>query len=219
MLSSLIVFAFAAIATGAAAYWALRAYSMEGGRRARSSMVICGAAAILSLGIYLVIGRPELPDAPFASRLEALKERDPRTYTAEEALAVLSAATREQPNDPLPYLYSGEVLLNQGRAVEAARAFDAALRREPNLAEAMMGLGRAKVRMEGGRVTPEALALFQRAAPLTQDAAPMIYQAMAAMQDNDQAGARRFWGEAYARMSEEDPRREMARRMSQGLEN
>lgn len=217
MLSSFIVFVFGALATGAAAYWALQAYSAEGGRRARTSMVVCGAAALASLGIYLVIGRPELPDAPFAARLEALQDRDPRTLTADEAIAVLSAATREQPDDPLPHLYSGEVLLQQGRPGEAAIAFEAALRREPELAEAMLGLGRAKVQMEG-RVTPEALALFERVTPLTEDAAPLIYQAMAAMEANDEAGARNFWGEAYTRMSEDDPRREMARRMSLGLE-
>lgn len=219
MWNSLIVFAFAALATAAAAYWALRAYKVEGGRRARASMALCGAVAIATLVVYLVIGRPELPGAPFAVRLEALKHRDPTTYTAEEAIAVLTEASREHPADPLPYLYSGEVLLQQGRVPEAARAFHAALSREPNLAEAMMGLGRAKVRMEDGHVSPEALALFQRATPLTEDAAPLIYQAMAAMQDDDASSARHLWGQAYRRMSADDPRREMARRMSQGLED
>lgn len=218
MLSSLTVFAFAALATGGAAYWVLRAYQREGGKRAGASMIVCVVAALISLGVYMLNGRPELPDAPFTARLEALKQREPTSYTADEALAVLSAATREAPGDPLPYLYSGEVLLSQGRAPEAARAFDAALRREPNLAEAMLGLGRAMVRMEG-HVTPEALALFQRVTPLTEDPAPLIYQAMAAMESNNEAEARRFWGEAYGRMGEADPRREMARRMSQGLED
>ena len=215
MWSSLIVFGFAALATGAAAFWALRAYSAEGGRRARSSMIICVFGAIVSLGIYLVIGHPEIPGAPFAARLEALKLRDPRSYTADEALAVLEGAARENPRDALPYLYSGQMLLNQGRALEAQAAFNAALRREPNSVEALLGLGRSKVQLEGGRVTPEALALFQRATPLTQDAAPILYQAMAAMQANDNAAARRLWAQAYARMSEDDPRREMARQMSQ----
>jgi hypothetical protein len=41
---------------------------------------------------------------------------------------------------------------------------------------------------------------------------------MAAMEANNETQARSFWGQAYARMDEADPRREMARRMSQGLE-
>ena len=72
------------------------------------------------------------------------------------------------------------------------------------------------LRAAGGRVTPEALAQFQRVAASTNDPAPWIYQAMAAMQDNNNTQARRFWGEAYARMAPDDPRRDMARRMSAG---
>src|SRR5262249_45209007 len=99
---------------------------------------------------------------------------------------------------------------------EAARAFDAALRREPGLAEAMLGMGRALVRVDGGRIGPEALQMFQRAGALTNDPAPWIYQAWAAMQDNRNDEARRLWGEALLRMQADDPRREMARRMSRG---
>jgi hypothetical protein len=42
-----------------------------------------------------------------------------------------------------------------------------------------------------GRVTPEALALFQQAGALSDDPAPWIYQAMAAM-ENGRDDARRF---------------------------
>jgi cytochrome c-type biogenesis protein CcmH/NrfG len=154
-----------------------------------------------------------LPDAPYAARLEALRHRDPSTFTSDEALAVLDQAAKQHPGDARPHLYAGELLLQEGRGEEAAREFDAALRRDPRLPEAMMGLGRAIVRING-RVTPEALAQFQQVAALTTDPAPWIYQAMAAIQDGRAADARRFWGEALARMSSDDPRREMARRMS-----
>ena len=79
-----------------------------------------------------------------------------------------------------------------------------------------MGLGRALVRMDEGRVSAQALALFQAAGAAGRDPAPFVYQAMAAMQDNDAAQSRRLWGEAYARMAADDPRREMAARMSAG---
>lgn len=214
MLSALIVFAVAALLTTAVAYWALRAYRDAGGRRGRSSIAMAGVIALAGLVTYLAIGRPELPDAPFAVRMEALKHRDPRTFSADEALAVLAEAARDNPRDPLPHLYAGQVYLDTGRADQAARSFDAALRREPRLAEAMLGLGRSLVAIAEGNMTPEALATFQQAATLTNDPAPWIYQAIAAMEANNGAEARRMWGEAYARMGEDDPRREMARRMS-----
>jgi cytochrome c-type biogenesis protein CcmH len=215
MLSVLLV---GAVLIAAAAFWVLRAYRRAGGgaRTAFPAMAACGVVAVLTLGAYLIVGRPELPGASYQQRLEALKGRDPTSFTADEALAILHEAARDNPADPLPHFYMGQLLLSQGRAAEAARAYDAALRREPELAEAMLGLGRAMVGMEQGRVTPEALALFQQAAQYTDDPAPWIYQAMAAMEANNDAEARQLWGEALSRMAPDDPRREMARQMSGG---
>lgn len=186
--------------------------------RAAPAFAAVAASIALGLGLYLLIGSPALPDAPFAARLEALKGRDPTTFTAAEALAVLGQAARDNPSDPLPHLFSGQVLFEVGRDQEAARAFDAALRRDPALSEAMLGLGRAMVRLEQGRVGADARALFERAGAQSDDPAPWIYQAMAAMQEDRAADARRLWGEALARMSAEDPRRAMAARMSAGSE-
>lgn len=204
-----------ALLAAAAAFWVLRAYRRGGGSARTPALAGCFAAVIAGLLIYLVNGRPELPDAPFAARLEALRGRDPRSYSPDEALAVLAQAAQQNPDDPLPHFFSGEILLGQGRAPEAARAFDAALRREPRSAEALLGLGRAIVAAEG-TVTPEAIAAFQQAGELGDDPAPWIYQAMAAMERNDAEGARRYWGEAFDRMPEDDPRREMAQRMRNG---
>jgi cytochrome c-type biogenesis protein CcmH len=194
----------------------LRAYRRAGGgvRSRMPALMLCAIVSVVALGIYISIGRPELSDAPYAARLEALKQRDPSTFTSDESLAVLHEAAREHPNDPLPLFYSGQLLFGQGRDREAAAAFEGALRRDPRLAEAMLGLGRALVRIEDGRVTPEALALFQQAGALTNDPAPWIYQAMAAMEENRETDARAHWAEAYARMSPDDPRRTMARQMS-----
>lgn len=218
MLSSLWVLLVGALLMAAAGYWVLRAYGRAGGG-AQSGRLAAGGCAIIglvALASYLAVGRPELPGAPYAQRLEALKQRPLETYTVDEALAVLAEAAKDNPRDPLPHFYSGQLLLNLGRAREAASAFDAALRREPNLPEAMMGLGRALVNLEGGRVTPEALTLFERAGAESDDPAPWIYQAMAAMEQNRNDDARRLWGEALNRMSADDPRREMARRFSRG---
>lgn len=214
MLTTLLIFLAAAIITASAGYWTLRAYRNAGGRRARGSLMLCGAVALVALGVYLLIGRPDLPDAPYEARLAALKQRDPTTYTADEALAVLNEAARAEPTDPRPHFYSGQIHLGQGRPREAARAYDAALRRDPRNAEALVGLGRALVAIEDGRLTPEALAAFQQAATLTEDPAPWLYQAIAAMEAGEGGEARRLWGEAYRRMAPNDPRREMALRMS-----
>jgi len=216
--TSLTVLLTGAVLAAAAAFWVLRAYRRAGGgaSSARPALAACLLVTLVGLGIYLVIGKPELAGGAYAQRLEALSDRDPTTFTADEALAVLGEAARENPNDPLPHLYRGQVLLRVGRAEEAARAFDAALRRDPQLAEAMLGMGRALVAVEGGAVSPDAQRMFEQASALTNDPGPWIYQAVAAMEQGRDDDARRLWGEALTRMSEDDPRREMARRMSTG---
>jgi cytochrome c-type biogenesis protein CcmH len=204
-----------ALLCAGAAFWVLRAYRHAGGgaRTAFPALTACAVVAIATLGAYLLIGRPELAGAAYAQRLEVLKERDPTTFTADEALAVLHEAARENTRDPLPHFYAGQLLLNQGRAQEAARAFDAALRREPRLAEAMIGLGRAMVQIEG-RVTPEAADMFETATTFTDDPAPWLYLAMHAAQEGDTANLRRYANEAGSRMAPGDPRQEMVRALN-----
>lgn len=215
MWTSLIVLLIAAALTAAAAFWVLFAYRRAGGGKhsPRDALLVTGAVTLVGLGAYLAVGRPELPDAPYQARLEALRQRDLSTYSVEEALVYYTEAAKADPNNPVAHLYLGEILLRLGRPREAARAFDQALRREPRLADAMMGLGIALSAIDG-RTTPDALALFQQAGQLTNDPRPWLYQAMAAMEEG--RDAREFWREALARMPPDDPRREMAQRFARG---
>ena len=145
----------------------------------------------------------------------ALKLRPRETYTMDEWLAVLHDEARADPADAWPLLASGEVLLRGNRPEEAARAFDSALRRDPRSVDALLGIARS-IAMKEGHFTPEALAFLEQASTVSDDPAPWLYRAMAAMEAGDDAAARQMWGQAYARMSSDDPRREMARRFSTG---
>ncbi len=221
MWTSLTVLIFAAVLCAGAALWVLRAYRRAGGGAtdARPAFGVAVLVSLAGLGVYLAIGRPELPDAPYQQRLDtlilALRSPNPPQITADEQLAVWMHFTREHPQDVTPHLEAAKALLALGRPREAAIEFDQALRLEPESSDALLGMGRAIVALEG-RVTPEAQAYFAQAGQRTNDPAPWLYQAMAAMQENRQDDARRFWGEALARMSPDDPRRAMAERFANG---
>ena len=174
---------------------------------------MCAAVSVVGLGVYLATGRPDLPGAAHEARLDALVARDPSTYTGDEWLAVMARDAGADPQDPMPHFASGQILLAQNRPQEAARAFDAALRRRPEFAGALMGLALSLSAIEGSRTPPEALALFEQAAALTDDPAPLIYQGIAAVEQGRANDARSHFDEALSRMSADDPRRAVVSEM------
>jgi cytochrome c-type biogenesis protein CcmH/NrfG len=221
VVAALPIFFVAIVLSAGAALFVLRAYRRaEGGDKVRAAPAFITAAllAALAFAIYLYAGRPGLEGAPYAMRLEALKQRSLETLTSEEVLAILADRARAAPEEAEPHLYSGQIFLGAGDAEQAARAFDAALRRDPTSAPALLGLGRSLVQMNDGRVTAEAArALEQAAAADPADPAPWLYLAMAAMQEDRAADAGRLWSEAQRRMAPDDPRQEMAARMIEEL--
>ncbi len=217
MWTSLVVILFGALFAAGAAFWTLRAVRRAGGdaRDGRLALFVCAGVSVVALGAYLVNGRPGLAGSAYAARLEALHERPPETYAIDEALAVLAEGARRNPTDPRPHLYAGEILFSNGRAAEAVRSFDAALRRDAQSNEALLGLAKATVAVQGS-FTPESLAMFQQVADRSGDPAPWLYLAMAAMEQGRATEAQRMWGEALSRMAPDDPRREMASRFASG---
>jgi cytochrome c-type biogenesis protein CcmH len=221
VLNALLVLLAAAVLTAAAAFWVLRAYRRAGGgaRSATPALGACGAVAIVALVAYLAIGRPEMPDAPYAERLNtliaAVRSPTPPMLRPDEELAIWTHFSRQQPNDVTPHLHAAGLLLGLGRAREAAVEYDKVLRLQPESADALLGMGRALVSIEG-RVTPEAQAYFVQAGERSNDPAPWIYQAMVAMQEDNLPDSQRLWGEALRRMRPGDPRRAMAERFSHG---
>jgi cytochrome c-type biogenesis protein CcmH len=214
-----VVLILAALLCAGVSVFVLRAYRRAAGAEARPlpALILCGVAAVAALGVYLLIGRPDMADQPYAARMEALRNRDPASFTVDEALAVLAQAARNHPGDPQPHIFIGDILLDAGRPQDAGRAYDAALRRDSRAPAALLGMGRSLVQIEEGRVSPDALRMFQAAAEaVPTDPTPWVYLAMAAMQQNAGADAARAWGEARARMAPDDPRIAMAERMSRG---
>ncbi len=207
-------FVFAALIAALAVFAGLYAYRKGGGARPIASLAAGGVLCVSAFGIYMAIGRPDLPDQPYAARIDALKQRPIESYTEGEMLARLAAEARANPTDARPHIATGILYAELGRDQEAARAFQAALRRDPNSALAMLNLGRALVRIDQGRVGPDALNVFAAAAAAApDDPTPWLYQALAATQDGRRADAARLWAEVKARLAPDDPRQAMAARM------
>ncbi|MEJ0023170.1 MAG: hypothetical protein WDN76_06810 [Alphaproteobacteria bacterium] len=121
---------------------------------------------------------------------------------------------RTDKDDARPLIFSGEILTQLGRPDMALAKFGAALAREPNSAGAFIGLGRAHVVIDQGKVTDDAVKAFQQARTLApDDPIPWFYLALGASQTEAYAEAATLWPEVLKRLPTDDPRRKMADQM------
>lgn len=183
----------------------------------RSNAIILTGCLIAGVAGYLAIGEPGMSDAPMDARQAALAEKirtDPQSLTAAETLSRLEQAMRDNPDAPEPHFFIGEMLRAQGRPEDAMRAYQSALRRNEDYVPALMALADALVELSGGAVGPDATRLYARAYQLdeTQVRAGM-WAAMGAAQAGDQEKAEQAMRYIYARLPEDDPRRERFRAM------
>jgi cytochrome c-type biogenesis protein CcmH len=218
-MESMIVFAFVAVAALGLVGWVAGRRTWPAALMAVS--MICGVAA------YAVTGRPAMPDKPFDSRVAEISNRmqsidagagvaglQQAGISGEEMLALLESAKRARPNDPQPHFFIGQMLANQGRTDEAGRAFQSALRRDPNFAPALMGLADLYLEMDGGAVSPEAEMLYARAATLMpSEVRPLIMIGTARLAAQDKKGATAIWDEMERRLPDGDPRLAMVAAM------
>ncbi len=183
----------------------------------RINLLILGACLALGAAAYIAVGKPGMSDQPMSSRQAALSEKirnDPQSLSAAETLSRLEQAIRDKPDAPEPHFFIGEMLRMQGRADDALRAYQSALRRDDNYVPALIALADVLVQLGDGAVNADATRLYARAYQLdeTQVRAGM-FAAMGAAQAGDQEKAEQAMRYIFARLPEDDPRRERFRAM------
>ena len=187
----------------------------------RTNLVILGACLAVGVAGYVLVGKPGAGDQPMSLRQAALAEQvatDPESLSPAELLSRLEQAVKDQPDAPEPHFFIGEMLRAQGRPEDALRAYQSALRRNSDYVPALVALSDVLVELSGGAVGPDATRLYARAYELdeTQVRAGM-FAAMGAAQDGDQEKAEQAMRYIYARLPEDDPRRERFRAMIEAI--
>jgi len=176
----------------------------------RTDYLLLAGAALVALGGYLVIGQPGRGDAPMATRQAELAAKDPSEMTRAETLARLERLTQENPEDPQPHFFIGELLRAEGREREAMRAYRSALRRDDAFEPALMALGDAMVRLSDGEVGADAARLYARAYGLDPAAVRAGFMAgLHQWQAGNRAAARKTWAQMAARLEPGSTKSEM----------
>ena len=132
------------------------------GRR-MAAIVIAVMMPVCAGLLYFAYGSPQLPDKPYAERLQ----NEPAVALA-AATDKLAAGLVIHPNAP-GYLKLADMLLQQGNYDGGVEAYRRAIEHGADNAVTWSGLGEALVLASGGAVGPQALAAFARA--LSLDAA------------------------------------------------
>ena len=187
----------------------------------RTNFAILGACLAVGVAGYVLVGKPGAGDQPMSLRQAALAEKvatDPQSLSPAELLSRLEQAVKDQPDAPEPHFFIGEMLRAQGRPEDALRAYQSALRRNSDYVPALVALSDVLVELSGGAVGPDATRLYARAYELdeTQVRAGM-FAAMGAAQAGDQEKAEQAMRYIYARLPEDDPRRERFRAMIEAI--
>lgn len=141
----------------------------------RDRMVVAGiaVAAVIAGGLlYVVVGKPGRPDAPYAARLDqwaAVARRSPQSLDAAHWAAVLEAARRahpENPDAPAVLTTLGAAYADSGQFPQAEGVFEKLTRVTPKDARPWAALGEIRLAENDGRVTPEARTAFEQALKL-----------------------------------------------------
>ncbi|MEO0672530.1 MAG: c-type cytochrome biogenesis protein CcmI [Pseudomonadota bacterium] len=147
------------------------------------------AAAIIpatALGVYLWLGSPTAPDQPRSARLSVPLDR----LSPQELIARVEARLQAQPDDGRGWDLIAPLYLRQARFGDAVTAFRNGIRLNGASPERAKGLADSIVGANRGRVTDQALALYEAVAkddPNRFDAAFWI--AIAKEQRGDLKGA------------------------------
>ena len=178
------------------------------------SRILTAILAVLfpigGLAIYLMIGQPDLPGQPLASR-DVQQGQDPVKVLA--AVDEIKGRLKETKDDLDRWVMVGEAYGKLGRPREAAETFRIAKKIAPDDPGISAALGEALIAADGGAVGEEAKKLFQSIPP-DADALPeaRYYLALAAAQAGDMKTALRGWqsllAESPADASWIDPTRE-----------
>src|SRR5690606_30860387 len=150
-----------------------------------------------SVAVYLAHGRPELPDAPLASRSA---ERARMAEIAEsrrgliEMAADLERRLAGQPGDIEGWTLLGRTRLTLGDAAGAVEAFRHATVVGGGDAQSFAQLGEALVRLNDGVVGEEATRAFEQAlAKMPGEPRSRFYLGLASRQAGDTDAALRRW--------------------------
>jgi cytochrome c-type biogenesis protein CcmH len=121
------------------------------------------AAVAVSLGVYIALGRPDLPSRFYEAKAESDASGNQMLAEINGMVERLAAKLKTQPNDAKGWRMLGWSYVQLGRVKEGIDALARAVTLDPDNAALRSQYGEALVQDADGNVTPDALATFDEA--------------------------------------------------------
>lgn len=168
----------------------------------KSGVAVLAVVPLATLGLYLYLGNPSLPDAPLAPRLDgALEDLPPAAI-----LARLENELRARPDDAQGWRLLARLRATLGDHPRAADAWQRLLDLLPGDVEAEVGLALSLIEQDDGVVSAAALNLLDRALAAEPDnQAAQFWRGEAAVQQGDVVAAKRLWGQLRKGLPDDAP--------------
>ena len=153
-----------------------------------------GAACAMAVGLYVVQGRPGLPDQPYAKRVAEWKAADPATLEPEQIAAVLEDVVASRPKDVEPLVFLAKARSVAGDLSGAEAALRKAVRLAPKRGDIWSLLGETFVMEAKGQVGADAKLAFGEALKVDpDDLRARYYLARGKIADGDVPGGLSDW--------------------------
>ena len=185
--------------------------------KTRALVFLTGVIAVIG---YVVVGHPDMRDAPLAGRLDELEKlvQTPEaieSLTPDQIMAIFQKRGLENPKDPIPHAGQAKLLEIMGRPQEAVMAYQAALRRDPDFLPAITGLADLLFKSSGD-VDLATGQLYERAHELdARDPRITFMAGVGALKAGRKDDAERLWAEAEAATPPDDPKQGMYKALRQ----
>ena len=139
---------------------------------------------VAAFGLYAKLGQPNLPSLPYAERGEEVKQQRDITALTAKLRARLESDVDGGASDG--WMLLGQTYMRQNKYSDAAYAYGKVAARSDADTVVLSRYGEALVASENGTVTPQAMAIFDRALSLQPlNPAPVYYKALGLEQAGD----------------------------------